>query len=84
VTYWKKQKSTLKVGMEFEFNLPEQVGTCRGDNIACPCAKVAEDTCWKICKNEEICKKAKTPELFMWALKEQAYFKKLLLKRRGK
>ena len=56
VTYWKKQKGIMKVGMEFEFNLPEQVGTCRGDNIACPCVNIANDVCWQVCKNEKACK----------------------------
>lgn len=49
----------LKVGIEFEFNLPEQksTGTCKGKNFICPCVKFgneAED-CWMKCAVEIEC-----------------------------
>jgi hypothetical protein len=46
----------LKVGIEFEFNLPEQVGSCKGDSNACPCVKMEEEKdCWQKCLREESC-----------------------------
>lgn len=57
VRYWKKQiRSLTKVGIEFEFNLPDQKGTCNGDNAQCPCVHI-EDGCWAECVNIEECKK---------------------------
>jgi hypothetical protein len=49
-------KRLLKVGIEFEFNLPEQTGTCKGDNNYCPC-KHLEEGCWQECTNIDTCKK---------------------------
>jgi len=57
VRYWKEQvKRLTKVGIEFEFNLPDQKGSCRGDNIQCPCVHI-DDSCWAVCANIEDCKK---------------------------
>lgn len=40
----------LKIGLEFEFNLPEQSGSCKGDSNACPCIKMTdENDCWQKC-----------------------------------
>ena len=56
VRYWKGTfEKVLKVGMEFEFNLPEGKGHCKGDNIACPCSHI-EESCWIKCANIEACK----------------------------
>jgi len=43
------------VGIEFEFNLKEQKGTCKGDNIQCPCVRIDEG-CWASCANIKTCK----------------------------
>lgn len=58
VIYWKKMlKRLLKVGMEFEFNLPEKKnGSCRGDSDCCPCQNLSlENTCWQKCINNDGC-----------------------------
>ena len=56
VRYWKEQvKSLTKVGIEFEFNLRDQAGTCKGDNIQCPCVFI-DKGCWADCANIEECK----------------------------
>jgi hypothetical protein len=58
VRYWKEQvKSLTKVGIEFEFNLPEQKGICKGDNVQCPCIHI-EEGCWANCANIKVCEKA--------------------------
>lgn len=55
VSYWKTSLSRLlKIGIEFEFNLPEQKGTCKGTNVHCPCSKI-EKGCWKECINIDKC-----------------------------
>lgn len=55
VRYWKNTLAKLlKVGIEFEFNLPEQRGICKGDNVHCPCVNIDKD-CWKKCSNEADC-----------------------------
>ena len=56
VAYWKQQAhKNIKVGMEFEFNLPEQKGNCKGDNQACPCERTKTDNCWTECANRATC-----------------------------
>jgi len=56
VRYWKEaMRRLLKVGMEFEFNLPDQKGRCKGDNVQCPCVHVQKE-CWKKCSNITACK----------------------------
>lgn len=56
VRYWKTSLSRLlKVGIEFEFNLPEQKGICKGTDVHCPCVHISEG-CWKECINIEKCK----------------------------
>lgn len=56
VRYWKVMLGKiLKVGMEFEFNLPESKGDCRGDNKYCPCAKLQNNNCWNWCMSYEDC-----------------------------
>jgi hypothetical protein len=47
----------LKIGMEFEFNLQEQKGTCKGDNAQCPCTHI-NDKCWRGCSNTAACCKS--------------------------
>jgi hypothetical protein len=60
VAYWKSLMTKItKVGIEFEFNLPEkQNGSCKGNSTTCPCKNLTEDAdCWKQCvfsKNCEI------------------------------
>jgi len=56
VRYWKDQmRSLAKIGIEFEFNLPDQKGTCKGDNAQCPCTHI-ENMCWADCANSKKCK----------------------------
>lgn len=60
VAYWKNAlKKILKLGLEFEFNLPEKkTGSCKGneDNVTCPCVNLKpENDCWKQCINTETC-----------------------------
>lgn len=52
VSYWRTQmEKILKVGQEFEFNLPqEQNGHCKSDNASCPCIYMTDEhNCWKTC-----------------------------------
>ena len=54
--YWKSMlHKILKVGLEFEFNLPNKNGTCKGDNNACPCKFMSEIECWKECTRTKEC-----------------------------
>lgn len=56
LAYWKSQAlKNSKIGMEFEFNLPEQKGSCKGNSNACPCANMKEAECWKECANKDTC-----------------------------
>ena len=64
VTYWKNTLAKiLKVGVEFEFNLPEKKnGSCKGDSNTCPCQSMVEgQKCWDQCLNYKIC--AETPNI---------------------
>lgn len=62
VVYWKNAlKKVLKIGKEFEFNLPDQTGNCKGDSSTCPCAKMADEDCWKQCVHVDSC--TKTPNI---------------------
>jgi len=55
VRYWKiLLDRVLKVGIEFEFNLRDQTGDCKGDNSQCPCNHI-ETECWKLCANTKEC-----------------------------
>lgn len=55
VRYWKATMfKLLKVGIEFEFNLPTQSGTCRGNNVTCGCTYI-NNGCWEVCENIEKC-----------------------------
>jgi len=61
MVYWKKALAKiLKCGMEFEYNLPEKNGNCKGNSSSCPCVKM-ESGCWKVCADTEKCKS--TPAL---------------------
>lgn len=64
VKYWKNQLSkVLKVGTEFEFNLPSKKnGECRGNSKSCPCSSMENDGCWMACINANSCLSAKTLE----------------------
>jgi hypothetical protein len=56
INYWRRQlKSILKVGLEFEFNLPNKNGTCKGDSNSCPCEHLETNHCWEECVNKPIC-----------------------------
>jgi hypothetical protein len=46
-----------KVGIEFEFNLPEKKnGSCKGESTTCPCADLGfANKCWQECVNTEGC-----------------------------
>lgn len=66
MVYWKGAlKKLLKVGIEFEFNLPEQKGNCKGDSNACPCCQMLEDSCWQMCANEKSCVEKRVFDLCM-------------------
>ncbi len=57
--YWKESmRKLLKVGIEFEFNLPDQKGSCKGDSVQCPCVRI-DSGCWKECTNMSSCQKEK-------------------------
>ena len=63
--YWKSMlHKILKVGLEFEFNLPNKNGTCKGDNNACPCRNMADQECWKECTRAKACETAKDDKCF--------------------
>jgi hypothetical protein len=52
VTYWTNNlKKILKIGIEFEFNLPTQAGTCRENNPLCVCMNL-KNHCNSICIND--------------------------------
>lgn len=54
--YWKSMlHKILKIGLEFEFNLPNKNGTCKGENNACPCKNMADEECWKECVRIKDC-----------------------------
>lgn len=56
VQYWKRSlEKILKIGMEFEFNLPEGSGNCKGNSTACPCLSMSTSDCWKECVNKPAC-----------------------------
>lgn len=59
VNYWKLNLSRiLKVGAEFEFNLPDKpTGTCKGKSFSCPCKHYGseEKDCWTVCLKEKEC-----------------------------
>ncbi len=56
VRYWKAiLNKNLKLGIEFEFNLPDQKGTCKGDSNACPCIKMKTSHCWQECARGDNC-----------------------------
>lgn len=56
VAYWKNTlKKVLKVGKEFEFNLPDQKGSCKGDSNTCPCGAIGKAECWKECLHNKVC-----------------------------
>ena len=55
----------LKIGAEFEFNLPEEkTGTCKGVSFTCPCIHYGNDDrdCWKGCVNMVSC--SESPGMF--------------------
>ncbi len=58
VQYWTDNlNKILKVGLEFEFNLPNAKGFCKGKSKSCPCVKMNDEyTCWKDCLNEDSCR----------------------------
>ncbi len=63
VRYWRTAlEKTLKVGIEFEFNLPEGGGGCKGDNVHCPCSSI-ENGCWKACTNISTCAQMPAPDI---------------------
>jgi len=57
VAYWKSNlHKILKVGLEFEFNLPNKKnGNCKGESNSCPCARMNEHDCWAQCALVEEC-----------------------------
>lgn len=58
VRYWKNAlRKILKVGKEFEFNLPEGSNGCRGNDPSCPCEKIISnnDNCWEVCAKRGEC-----------------------------
>ena len=64
MNYWRETlKKILKVGLEFEFNLPDQKGTCKGDSNACPCVRMSTDECWMQCLSKGKCTYLRNPEM---------------------
>lgn len=57
VRYLKSQLSKiLKIGQEYEFNLPEKKnGNCKGDSNSCPCSHMSESDCWSVCIHTAKC-----------------------------
>ena len=50
VSYWMQTlQKVLKIGVEFEFNLPEESGICDGESNICPCIHLKDSDCWKRC-----------------------------------
>jgi len=58
VKYWSKiLNKVLKVGVEFEFNLQDVKGFCKGASESCPCINMNDQhDCWKECINKTECK----------------------------
>ena len=58
VKYWLKSlNKVLKVGVEFEFNLNDSKGFCKGTSESCPCINMDDaHDCWKKCTNEDMCR----------------------------
>lgn len=57
VNYWKDiLTKTLKVGIEFEFNLEESKGNCKGTSKHCGCVYMLTRDCWKQCVLEADCR----------------------------
>jgi len=55
VRYWKTAlQKLLKIGIEFELNLQNKDGMCKGDNTACTCSKMITN-CWTICEKLKKC-----------------------------
>lgn len=65
VRYWKAQLAKiLKVGTEFEFNLPEKKnGDCKGNSNSCPCVSMTNSDCWKSCINVDTCSIVRIPDM---------------------
>lgn len=59
VAYWKLNLArVLKIGAEFEFNLPDQAtGNCRGVSFTCNCTHYGspDRDCWTQCVNHKDC-----------------------------
>ena len=57
--YWKLNIGrVLKIGAEFEFNLPDKpTGTCKGRSFTCPCSKYGnvDLSCWTECLRKQEC-----------------------------
>lgn len=58
VRFWKKHlEKILKVGLEFEYNLPNKNGRCKGTNNACPCSMMSKASCWSECVRRAECER---------------------------
>jgi len=58
VLYWQSiLPKILKVGFEFEVNLPDTIGSCSGDSLICPCSNPKKETteCYKKCTVYDKC-----------------------------
>jgi hypothetical protein len=56
--YWKDILHKIcKIGFEFEMNLPECNGTCKGDSYICPCSHPEKETrkCYEKCHVSDSC-----------------------------
>lgn len=59
VRYWRDiLMRILKIGTEFELNLKESKGTCKGDTFICPCShpEKEERKCYAECLIQDTCK----------------------------
>lgn len=60
VRYWKDiLYKILKVGIEFELNLPKARPRCDGNDPRCQCKYLAERDCWAKCAKLEYCQATK-------------------------
>lgn len=64
VIFFKKMMDKImKVGMEFEYNLPEKKeNSCDGHNDTCQCKHMVDKDCWKVCLLRKKCEADKRPE----------------------
>jgi hypothetical protein len=54
--YWRAMiDKIMKIGIEYEMNLPDRRGSCRGTSTFCACTHIQEG-CWKECVKQDVCR----------------------------